>query len=153
MDSQSSSDAVNDNGNDNSTHGICGLNKNNDKLLIEVEAEDVCVGSHRENRRINIGNNEDKNKNGTNILLRVQGANLRRLGKNKYKGSFIAVIGGGGVIYSGSLSNIGNDDNTSNNYALGMTAVHDNYKKWINKEAEDTSARPYSCISIWKWKG
>ncbi len=111
------------------------------------------MGSHGENRCINIGNDEDKNKDNTKILLRVQGADLRRFGKNKYKGSFIATIGGGGVIYSGLMSNIGNKDNTSNDNALGITTVHDNYKRWNNKEAEDTRARPYSCISIWKWKG
>ncbi len=54
------------------------------------------------------------------------------------------------MIYSGSLSNIGNEDDTSNNNALGITTVHDNYKKSNNEEAEDTRARPYSCISIWK---
>ncbi len=54
MDSQLKSDAVNEDGNDNSTPGIHGLNKNNDKLLIKMEAEDVCVGSHEENRCINI---------------------------------------------------------------------------------------------------
>ncbi len=92
MDSQSSSDAVNEVSKDNSTPGIHGLNKNSDKLLIEEEAEDVCVGSHVGNRCINNGNNKDKNKDNTKILLRVQGADLRRFGKNKYKGSFIAMI-------------------------------------------------------------
>ncbi len=61
MGSQLYSDAVNEDGNDNSTSGIHRLNKNNGKLLIEVEAEDVCMGSHGKNRRINIGGNEDKN--------------------------------------------------------------------------------------------
>ncbi len=150
MGSQLSSGTVNEDSNDNSTLVIHGLNKNNDKLLIEVEAEDVCVGSHGENRRINIGDDKDKNKDGTKILLRVQGADLRRFGKNKYKGSLIAMMGGDGLIYSGLLSNIGNEDNTSNNNALGITTVHDNYKGWNNKEAEDTHARPYSCIGIWK---
>ncbi len=65
----------------------------------------------------------------------------------KYKGSF---IGGGGFIYSGLLSNIGYEDDTSNNDALGITTVDDNNKKWNNEEAEDTHTRPYSCISIWK---
>ncbi len=108
------------------------------------------MGSQGENRRINIGNDKDKNKDDTKILLRFQGADLKRFGKNKYKDSFIVVIGGGGVIYSGLLSNIGNKDDTSNNNALCITTVHDKYKKWNNKEAEDTRARPYSCISIWK---
>jgi hypothetical protein len=69
---------------------------------------------------------------------------------NKYKGSFIAVIGGGGLINSGLLSNFGNEDNTSNNDALGFTTVDDNNKKWHKEEAEDMHARLYSCISIWK---
>ncbi len=68
----------------------------------------------------------------------------------KYKGSFIAVIGGGGLINSGLLSNIGNEDDTSNGDALGFTTVDDNNKKWHKEEAEAMPARPYSCISIWK---
>jgi hypothetical protein len=69
---------------------------------------------------------------------------------NKYKGSFIAVIGGGGLINSGSLSNIGNEDDTSNNAALGFATVDDNNKKWHKEEAEDMHGRLYSWISIWK---
>ena len=57
----------------------------------------------------------------------------------KYKGSFIG--GGGGFIYSGLLSNIGYEDDTSNNDALGITTVDDNNKKWNNEEAEDTHTR------------
>jgi len=49
--------------------------------LIEVEAEDAYVGSPRENRRINISNNKDSNKDNTKILLRIQGADLRRFDK------------------------------------------------------------------------
>jgi hypothetical protein len=69
---------------------------------------------------------------------------------NKYKGSFIAVIGGDGLINSGSLSKIGSKDDTSNDDTLGFTTLDDNNKKWHKKEAEDMHARPYSCISIWK---
>jgi len=72
IDSQLSSDFVNEDSNDNSTPGIHGLNKNNDKLLIEVSAEDVCVESCREYRHIEIGKNEDNNEDDTKILLRVQ---------------------------------------------------------------------------------
>ena len=43
IDSRSSSDTANVDGNDNSRPRICGLNKNNNKILIEVEAEDACV--------------------------------------------------------------------------------------------------------------
>ena len=68
IDSQLSSDFVNEDSNDNSTHGIHGLNKNNDKLLIEVSAEDVCVESCREYRCIDIGKNEDNNEDNTKIL-------------------------------------------------------------------------------------
>ena len=53
----------------------------------------------------------------------------------KYKGSF---IGGGGFIYSGLLSNIGYEDDTSNNDALGITTVDDNNKKWnMRTRAQD----------------
>jgi hypothetical protein len=83
IDSQLSSDTVNGDGNDNSTSSNCGLNKNNDKLLIEMEVEDVCVRSHRQNWRINIDNDEDNNEDDTKILLRVQGADLRRVDKCK----------------------------------------------------------------------
>ena len=62
----------NEDGNANSTPDIRGLNKNNVKLSIEVEAEDVCMGSHRENRQINSGDDEDNNEDDTKILLRVQ---------------------------------------------------------------------------------
>ena len=58
--------------NENSTPGIRGLNKNDNKILIEEEAEDACVGSPREIRCIGIGNDEDNNKNNTKILLRIQ---------------------------------------------------------------------------------
>jgi hypothetical protein len=68
----------------------------------------------------------------------------------KYKGSFITVKGGGGLIYTRSLSNIGKEEDTSNNNALGITAVDDTNKKWKKEEAEDTCARPHSCISFWK---
>ena len=47
IDSRSSPDAANEDDNGNSTSGIGGLNENDEKLLIEVEAEDVCVGSPR----------------------------------------------------------------------------------------------------------
>ncbi len=68
----------------------------------------------------------------------------------KYKSSFITMKRGVGLIYTGSLSNIGNKDNTSSDNALDITSVDDNNKKWNKVEAEDTSARLYSCIGIWK---
>jgi len=40
-------------------------------------------GLTEKNRCINIGNNEDNNKDDTNILVRVQGADLRRFDKYK----------------------------------------------------------------------
>lgn len=83
IDHQLSLDFVNEADNDNSTPGIHGLNKNNDKLLLEVEAEDVCVKSHIENWRINVGGNKDNNEDDTMILLRVQGADWRRFDKYK----------------------------------------------------------------------
>jgi hypothetical protein len=58
---QPSSDAFNEDDNNNdSTSGICRLN-NEDKILIEEEAEDGCVVSPRENsRRIDIGNDKQR---------------------------------------------------------------------------------------------
>ncbi len=69
---------------------------------------------------------------------------------NIYKGSFIAVIGGGGLINSRLLSDICNEDDTSNDNVLGFTTVdhNNNNKKWHKEEAEDMHERPYSCISI-----
>jgi hypothetical protein len=52
IDSQSSADAVNEDCTYNSTSGIRRLNKNDIKILIEEEAENACVGSPKENRRI-----------------------------------------------------------------------------------------------------
>jgi hypothetical protein len=50
--------------------------------MIEVEAEDACVGSPRENRCIDISDNKDNNKeNNKMILLRIQGADPRRFDK------------------------------------------------------------------------
>ena len=93
-DHQLSLDFVNEADNDNSTPGIHGLNKNNNKLLLEVEAEDVCVGSCRENRCIDIGNNKDNNEDDTMILLRVQGADRRRLDKYKEKPHLTTILYG-----------------------------------------------------------
>ncbi len=56
---------------------------NYDKILIEEESEDACVGSHRENKSNIISNNEDDNKEDNKICLRIQGANLRRFDKYK----------------------------------------------------------------------
>jgi hypothetical protein len=75
IDSQSSN-------NNDSTSGIGGLN-NDHKILIEEEDKDTCVGSPRENRHIVTGNNEFGNKDDNAILLRIQGADLRRFDKYK----------------------------------------------------------------------
>jgi hypothetical protein len=56
---------------------------NYDKILIEEESEDACVGSPRENRGNIIGNNEDDNEEENKICLRIQGADLRRFDKYK----------------------------------------------------------------------
>jgi hypothetical protein len=85
IDSRPSSDAFNEDDNSNdSTSGIRGLN-NKDKILIEEEAEDACVVSPRENSGcIDIGNDEDNNdKDDNELLLKVQGADLKRFDKNK----------------------------------------------------------------------
>jgi hypothetical protein len=41
----------------------------------------ACVGSPRKNRSINIGDDKDNNEDNTKILLRIQGADLRRFVK------------------------------------------------------------------------
>jgi hypothetical protein len=85
IDSRPSSDAFNEDDNNNdSTSGIRRLN-NEDKILIEEEAEDACVVSPKENsRRIDIGNDKDNNdKDNNKLLLKVQGADLKRFKKNK----------------------------------------------------------------------
>ncbi len=56
---------------------------NYDKILIEEETENMCMGSPRENRRNIIGNNEDDNEDNNEICLRIQGADLRRFDKYK----------------------------------------------------------------------
>jgi len=90
IDSQSSSDAVNEYCTNNIISGICGLNKNNNEILSEEEAEDGSVGSPRENRRTDFGNNKDDNEDNTKILLRIQGADLRRF--DNYKKRFHVTI-------------------------------------------------------------
>ena len=52
IDSRLSSGAVNEDCTYNSTPVISGLNKNDNKILIEEEAENACGGSPRENGRI-----------------------------------------------------------------------------------------------------
>ncbi len=63
--------------NNDSTSGIGRLN-NDHEILIEEEDEDTCMGSPRENRRIVTSNNKFGNKDDNAILLRIQGADLRR---------------------------------------------------------------------------
>ncbi len=101
--------------------------------LIKEVAEDV--------RCIIINNNDIVDDSNEEACIESSGFCMPRP-DNKYKGSFVAVIGGGGLINSGSLSNIGNEDDTSNNDALGFTTVDDNNKKWQRKEAEDIHTRP-----------
>ncbi len=80
---QSSSDPVDEDSNNNdSTFGIRGL-KNDDKILVEEESEDTCIGSPRENRCTIIGNNKYDKENGNEIFLHIQGTDLRRFDKYK----------------------------------------------------------------------
>jgi hypothetical protein len=58
-------------GNDNVHADDEDMLKNYDKLLIEEESEDACVGSPRENRCNIIGNNEDDNEEDNKICLRI----------------------------------------------------------------------------------
>ena len=48
-----------------------------------MEAKDACVESQRKNWCIDIGNNENNNKDNTKIHLRIQGADLMRFDKYK----------------------------------------------------------------------
>jgi hypothetical protein len=84
IDSHSSSDAGNEDGNNNSTPGIHG-HTNNDKILIEEKAVDACLGLSRKNRLIFISNVKDDNEDNSKISVRIQGADLRRLDKYKKK--------------------------------------------------------------------
>ncbi len=60
IDSQSSPDAGNEDGNNNSTPGIHGPTNDN-KILIEEKAVDACLGLSSKNRLIFISNNKDDN--------------------------------------------------------------------------------------------
>jgi hypothetical protein len=122
-------------------------------LITEVaEAEDMCARLHSCIGCIIINDNnivDDSNKEAC-----IESSDFCVPPPDiKYKGKFITMKGGDGLIYTGSLSNIGNEDNTSNDDALGITAEDDNNKRWNKVEAEDMCMRPYSCISIWKGGG
>ncbi len=77
-----SSDADDEDGNNNSTPGIHGP-INDNKVLIEEKAVDACLGLSRKNRLIFISNVKDNNEDNSKIFVRIQGADLRRF--NKYK--------------------------------------------------------------------
>ncbi len=85
IDSQSSSDAGNKDGNNNSTPCIHGPT-NDDKILIEEKAVDACLGLSSKNRLIFISKIKDNNEDNKGIFVRIQGANLRRF--DKYKERF-----------------------------------------------------------------
>ncbi len=82
IESQLSSDAGDEDGNNNSTPGIHGPN-NNDKILIEEKAADVRLGFSRKNRLIFIYDNKDNNEDNSKKFVRIQGADLRRFDKYK----------------------------------------------------------------------
>ncbi len=83
IDSQLSSDAGNEDGNNNSTTGIH-RPTNDNKIIIEEKAVDACLGLSSKNRLIFISDNKDNNEDNSKIFVRIQGANLRRF-DNKYK--------------------------------------------------------------------
>ena len=82
IDSQLSSDAGKEGGENNSTPGIHGPT-NDDKILIEEKAVDACLRLSRKNRLIFISNNKDDYEDNSKIFVRIQGANLRRFDKYK----------------------------------------------------------------------
>ncbi len=61
IDSQFSSDAGKEEGNNNSTPGIYGPT-NDDKILIEEKTVDMCLGLSSKNRLIFISDNKDDNE-------------------------------------------------------------------------------------------
>ncbi len=61
IDSQLSSDAGKEEGNNNSTPGIHGPT-NNDKILIKEKTVDVCWGLSSKNRLVFISDDKDNNK-------------------------------------------------------------------------------------------
>jgi hypothetical protein len=81
IDSQSSSDAGDEDGNSNSTPGIHGPT-NNSKILIEEKAVDACLGLSSKNRLIFNSKVKDNNEDNSKIFV-SQGANLRRFEKYK----------------------------------------------------------------------
>jgi hypothetical protein len=82
IDSQLSSDAGKEDGNNSSTPGICGPTKNN-KMLIEEKAVDTCLGLSRKNKLIFISDDKDNKEENSKIFVRIQGADLRRFDKYK----------------------------------------------------------------------
>ncbi len=124
------------------------LDMGRSKHLIKEVAKEACARPHSCVGCIIINDNNIVDDSNEEACIESSGFCMPRP-DIKYKGSFITVKGDG-LIFTGSLSNIGNEDNTSNDDALGITAVDDNNEKWNMVESEDTHARPYSCISIWK---
>jgi hypothetical protein len=120
-----------------------------DKNLIQEVADDACTRPHSCIGCIIINNNNIIDDSNEEACIESSGFCVP-CPNIKHKGSFITVKGRGGFIYTGSLSNIDNKDNTSYDEALGITAADENNKKWHKVEAEDTRARPYWCISIWR---
>jgi hypothetical protein len=56
---------------------------NNNEILIEEKAVDVCLRSSSKNRLIFISDNKDDSEDDSKIFVRIQGANLRRFDKYK----------------------------------------------------------------------
>jgi hypothetical protein len=80
--SQVSSDAGNEDSNNNSTPGIR-RPTNDNKTLIEEKSVYGCLGLSSKNRLIFISNDMDNNEDNSAIFVRIQWANLRRFDKYK----------------------------------------------------------------------
>jgi hypothetical protein len=97
------------------------------KNLIKEVAEDAYARPHCCIGCIVINDNNIVDDSNEEVCIESSGFCLPHH-DIKYKGGFITVKGGGGLIYTRSLSNIGNEDYTSNDDAHGITAVDDNKK-------------------------
>ncbi len=120
--------------------------------MIKEVAEDAFARPHSCIGCIIINNNNIVDNSNEEACIESSGFCVPRPNINTRVVS-LPVKGGGGWIHTGSfLSNIGNKDDTSNDDALGITAVDDDkqQQRWNKIEAEDTCNRPYSCIGIWK---